>query len=417
MLRLGCVEGERFSVKTLPAEQLRRAGSRLQRQLGTRLPPVREENGNFFIQGIVGTIEVGGILLEISPKTRPGTDWVRSVLDLLTNADRIEPAGERSAGVVPARHGLLDALATIYARRLESAINRDGPILTLDRHRRFSRRVNGKLNASKWALSAAWKPHVFPVTRTRLTSDNDFCHAMASVADGLKLVSTLPDVRRALGRCASALCPEAWERDKWSPTVISRTLPSQWGAFMPAWNLCVSILRRRSPLGASGSHQGISIAIEAWPLLESLLARALRACVRNLAMDGRDVTIGSKSEVPLLKAASAGIRGRSVIADGRLLENNRTIATFEAKYKVGEGSDSVPREDVFQALCTAAACNAPLAVLVYPDSRAPAIWDVPVMHGTPQKLAVIGLDLYGYRSGVGDDARGQLVAGLLRELG
>jgi hypothetical protein len=37
------------------------------------------------------------------------------------------------------------------------------------------------------------------------------------------------------------------------------------------------------------------------------------------------------------------------------------------------------------------------------------------MHGTPHKLAVIGLDLYGYRSGVGDDVRGQLVAGLLRD--
>jgi hypothetical protein len=104
-----------------------------------------------------------------------------------------------------------------------------------------------------------------------------------------------------------------------------------------------------------------------------------------------------------------------VVPDGELAEGGRTIATFEAKY-----ADFVPgskvwprREDYFQALCTASACGAPLSVLVYPGRFEAACWQVPSMSGAPGRVVALGLGLFSYRAGSGDDELGHRIFSVL----
>jgi hypothetical protein len=79
--------------------------------------------------------------------------------------------------------------------------------------------------------------------------------------------------------------------------------------------------------------------------------------------------------------------------DGRLWEDNKLLASFEAKYSVFDGT-SPPREHVYQAIATAAACGAPVAVLCYPGKFAPLTWDVSGFQQAPKCLVAFGLDMF-----------------------
>ena len=73
------------------------------------------------------------------------------------------------------------------------------------------------------------------------------------------------------------------------------------------------------------------------------------------------------------------------------------VATFEAKY-TSPTTERI-RTHAFQALTTAAALQAPLAVLVYPTDFEGVSWDLTGFTTQPQRLVAVGLDMYGYRSG------------------
>jgi hypothetical protein len=102
-----------------------------------------------------------------------------------------------------------------------------------------------------------------------------------------------------------------------------------------------------------------------------------------------------------------------VTPDGELASAGSTAATFEAKY-VRRGTGEWPeREHVYQTLTTAAVCGSPLAVLVYPEQFDTVWWQVKGFKGSPSHLAAIGLGLYSYRRGTGDETRGSRLLDLL----
>jgi hypothetical protein len=199
-----------------------------------------------------------------------------------------------------------------------------------------------------------------------------------------------------------------------NPAVVSRPLPAQWSVYQPAWSIAVAILSNSSLLRSTGQHRGVEVAIEAWPLLEHLLERGLRAAQHEEAAKGRAIDIVPKQLHPLLTNPSQLASARFVEPDGQLAEAGQTIATFEAKYSPGPlPSGWPPRPHLFQALSTAAACDSPLAVLVYPRSFDAIWWDVAGFGGRPSQLAALGLGLFSYRRGTGDAAAGQALSGVL----
>ena len=147
----------------------------------------------------------------------------------------------------------------------------------------------------------------------------------------------------------------------------------------------------------------MSLAIEAWPLLERLLERALRAAVqlseqRGQAPDGP----GAKHHTRLLAGMNTGAPLRSCRMVGSPTRTKHHVATFEAKYARSDSDRWPPREHYFQALATAAACGSDLAVLVYPDSFDPFWWTTTSFNGHAgppgRRLAS---SLFSYRRGPG----------------
>ena len=298
-------------------------------------------------------------------------------------------------------------------RVLRRALHRDGPLLVIHRqHDRLSV-FKGKLHASEYLRAAIWKPHVFPTAFDVLSPDNDFSRAMAFVARLLATSTTNSSVRSSLFESATALRPGYAEDVRVDPSVALRPFPEQWGIYRPAWSIAVTVLTRTSLLRASGQHHGVEVAIEAWPLLERLLERALDDAAGIAQAAGRSLFRVPKGSTPLLVLPSEGGPTRSVEPDGELVEDGRTVATFEAKY-AARGAAWPVDAHVFQALTTAAACRSPLAVLVYPERFPPVWWDLAGFHGTPMNLAAIGLGLFSYRRGTGDCERGQLLLEMLR---
>lgn len=413
-LRLEAVEGELFAPDAHIAPLIRRAAQRLNKQLAPRLPLLVEDGPRVAFQNLIGTVRLNDtMLVEVAPKVDAGEDWVRATLDLLDPGDPIDVAGDRLAGLAPRHRNLLDALAASYAQRLGRAMRRDGPLLVLERRSEELPVLRGKLRATAYLRSAPVRPHRFPVTFDSLSADNDFTKAMAVVAGVLQRATTSSATASALAELRVGLRPGSPEFAAINPAVVSRPLPAQWSVYRPAWSIAIAILSNSSLLRSTGLHRGVEVAIEAWPLLEHLLERGLQAAQHEAAAKGRTVSIIPKQLQPLLTNPGHPASPRGVEPDGQLAEAGVTIATFEAKYSPGPLARGwPPRSHIFQALSTAAACDSPLAVLVYPRSFAPIWWDVAGL-GRPSHLAAIGLGLFSYRRGNGDVAAGQALSKLL----
>jgi hypothetical protein len=113
-----------------------------------------------------------------------------------------------------------------------------------------------------------------------------------------------------------------------------------------------------------------------------------------------------QGRVNLLRPIAPSTPSFSPKPDGRLYEDGRLMASFEAKYSPFSGGslDGI-RDHIYQAVGTAAACGAPLSILVYPGAFAPQVWDVPGLHGTPRRLIAVGLGLFRWLQPAAASAR------------
>lgn len=183
-------------------------------------------------------------------------------------------------------------------------------------------------------------------------------------------------------------------------------MPLQWANHRPAWDIASAVLRNRSIINDPGHSVGLEVAVERWPLLETLLERSLVGIERAKV----GMVSGEKKNHPILKIGDS-VAGE-VVPDGVLHSSTGgVVATFEAKYTLpGPHPKDGHR---YQALATAAVLNSPIAVLVYPGTEAPKIYDVQGFNGRPAMLATMGLDLYGYERTSGAEKRAAEILELL----
>jgi len=394
MRTINVVEGTPFDLAPADARHLRNAVARLKVQLRPKFGILFEEGGQFRLSNIVGTVDLGpGTVLQVAPKISNGSDWGAAVVSLLTGEERIEPGGERPAGTSTIHTRLVDAVADAYAARLERAYRQDGPILSMERFDLQSPSLRGKLHASRWARAAAWRPHIFPVSRTVISHDNPYSQLLIEVAAALQNKVKSAKIRLRLSTVARDLSLGGVARGSGVVPLV-RQLPSQWGAYKAAWSLALAIISKTSLFGPSGHHTGMSLAVEAWPLLEALLGRTLFDVAAYGREVGRSFHHVSQGEVKLLRLVhGTAASSFNPQPDGRLYEDGKLIASFEAKYAAFNGT-MPEREHIYQALTTAAACRAPLAVLVYPGQLATQAWTANLLDGGPTHLLAIGLDLF-----------------------
>ncbi len=421
MTRLAVREGLALDVDAETVLAVRRSLVALQTALRPRIGFLSGSDALPVVRNLIGSVQVSpDLVLDISPKTEPGTEWTAAVIDLLLD-DRVEYGGETNEAEQLPRVVLADALARLFLRQLDFAIRREGPLSLLVQQYAAEPRLRGRLAVTQWATGSLTRPHVFPQHRTFLTVDNDFTRAMAWVAEALAARCFDPVTAERLRHVATRLRPGLPAHTFVDPGVSTRAIPPQWRAYAPAWSTACAVLRRTSPLQRSGSQTGFGFAVEPWPLLERLLLRSLHAAARKAPDHGLHLRAHGHSQHTFLTpepledtdiSLARLARSRSVEPDGTLWVGDRVAANFEAKYSRVD-SDATFRGHVFQAMTTAAALDSPLAVLVYPEKSVPVVWSTTGFNGRPLKLAAIGLDLFGYRRGAGDDLRGNAILELV----
>lgn len=417
MKRIDVTEGEYFDLPAREGSLLRDAAERLRQRLRPSFSLLSEQGGRFRLSNVIGTVDIGGgVALEVSPKVPTGSDWTTAAVSLLTGTEALEVAGERRAGTSRVHNRLLDAIADIYLSRLARAFRQEGPIVLMEQVSARLPYLQGKLAVTAWARTALWQPHIFPVTKTELAHDNPYTQALVLVADTLAHATSNRRTRNDLRALCRDLSAGMSGRGQVSPNVVNRALPEQWSAYKPAWSLAAAVLSRSSLFGPTGRHVGVGIAIEAWPLLETLLDRSLRSAERVGQINGRSLSHRMQGPIEVLRPQGPSPQACfSAEPDGRLFENGQLVATFEAKYSNYDGS-SPAREHTYQALATAAACSSPLAVLVYPNSFSPQSWAVQGFQGKPMQLAVIGLDMFKWLPPAIADSRGEQILRVVDEL-
>lgn len=380
----------------------------LKKELAPRLSQLSMGEGSATLRNLVGTFRLAsGDVVEVSPKTHATENWSEAVVQLLEPSTRISVTGSRRSRSSPRTHDLTAALALEFARRLESALRQSGPIEVYERRHLSNRRLNGHLNISKWVRGAILDPSLFPVSRDELSSANDFTRGLSAVAGQLSHSAVSADLSSRLRRLQSAVMPGHASPTHVSPEIARGSLPAQWSKYRPAWDLAAALLRNQSVVGDPGRSVGLEVAIEPWPLLETLLGRAL-----TTLSETQSLSIVPKSTHPLLFDAK-GKPATSVIPDGALQQaDGRVVATFECKYTVPRRT---PKENhAHQALATAAALGSPLAILVYPNDDPPNPYSVAGFHGYPATLVTVGLSLFEYKKGSGDRERASLVSSILQ---
>ena len=410
--RLAVREGRPFTLAGERPDLLRTAFVAATAKLGLRVGGLTDLGASRFrIDNVIGTLIVGETELDIAPKCEVGDDWIGSVLALMENG-RVIPAGER-AGDAGARTTLIDAMARTYADRLTDVLATEGPITLITRREVSGSFLSGRLNVSKWASSASWQAHVFPSEVQELSRRNEYNDALAHVAvllsaatNSVRLRTCLVDLAAQLssGRSAPLTLPTGIEE---------RQLPGQWMSYSPAWTIAQMVLRQRVPLSDRRMLDGMSLAIEPWPLLETLLDRSLKRVVA-LNRDVRpDLRTTKQKEVRFMEPIGGGHAPAVLRPDSILVEGTRVIANFEAKYRDFSATGRPLREECYQAITASRAVGSPLAVLVYPGRLAPRSWTVLEDGPHPKRLTVVGLEMFSYRRGTGDIERAHLLMSLL----
>jgi hypothetical protein len=406
--RISLREWEPADLKATHADDVRDAFVRLKGEL-LPSPELATFAGNrITVQNMIGTARLrSGAIIDVEPKISVDTQWAESVAQLITRDTRIAVTGSQRSKHSPKRNDLSSAIANEYALRLERVLRQDGPIQIYEHHRIVSRRLNGHLNVSKWVRSNILNPAIFPVERDEFTVANDFNRGLSMVC-GLFLRSALNGGLAArLRRLETSILPGHPLPVFINPSVASRTLPSQWSRYQPAWDIAAAVLRNRSVVGDPGHTAGLEVALEPWPLLETLLERALKTLAKMKVDEGYEFV--PKTSYPLL--TSEGRDAQKVEPDGLLMREGSVLATFEAKYT--RAGATPERAHSFQALSTAAALHSPLAIITYPGDGPTQIFAVEGFQGKPARLATVGLSMFTYKSrgrgGVGDEGVARII--------
>ncbi|WP_111720311.1 hypothetical protein [Homoserinimonas sp. OAct 916] len=398
--RLHMREYEQVSVTAWRMQDLRDGAAQLHRQLRPTIRQFRGDGQGASLGNVVGSFSLpSGDVVEVAPKVR-AEDWTTAVIHLLSEDTRLAVTGSQHSRPSDRKNDLTAALALEYARRLERALRKDGPMMVYERRHEVSRRWRGRLDVTTWARKSVVDPTLFPMGHDELSVVNGFTRGLSVVAGLLGRSAAGGEVASRLRRLQNAVIPGSPVPAFVNPAVARLRFPAQWASYEPAWDIAAAILRSQSVVGDPGRATGLEVAVEPWRLLETLLGRGLAA----LAATNEYIRVEPKATYPLLvdsidiSAARADNFPRRVEPDGLLKHaDGRVLATFEAKY-----SNQPKSEHVYQSLATAAALSAPIAVLLYPWNEAPRRFDVTGFHECPTILVSIGVDLFGYRRGESD---------------
>lgn len=411
---LTAVEGEPARIPSDVYEELAREGERAALDLGLAFGGVTRLAGELKFENMIGTIATSRVAIEVRPKTSPGQNWLQSVLDLMDDrpvfvSDDV-PASESDPDA-----RFLDLIARAYSNRLSAALAAEGAIMTIEPVFSRSPMLSGRLRVGEWALRAAYDGHRFPVDHQVLSLENAYARTLAYVGQILAPHVREARLRRQLLECVDTLAAGR-QVDEPPTTAVGLELPVQWGAYDPAWTLAQMVLKQRARFGQSTRPHGMSLVIEPWILLERLLDRTLASLAAQLNTHGAVFRSRPQRGLTFLVGSAPDDGNRRLVPDSVLLRNGSPVINFEAKYRDYARTGAPHRNESYQAITAGRALGTSLAVLVYPNAMPGKIFDVRKSGYPPEQLAVIGLDLFGYRRGSGEKDRAEAIISLIENV-
>lgn len=387
-------------------------------ELATELKPRRSflaSGSDLVIRNLVGTVQVTrDLVLDVAPGVAADIQWTGALVDLLSPPTRVGFGGENRESERQPMRMLPDAFADLYLRQLDRALRREGPLTLIQTNSTTKASLAGRLDVTRWVSQRVLKPAHFPQHRSVLTVDNPFTTMLAAVGELLAASTSNPRTAAALRGVMGRLRPGLAPHVALDPSAALRELPPQWRAYGPAWATARSVVRRVAPLRRHGHLEGLGIALEPWPLLETLLERSLQALGDVAARHGHLGLhgLGHSGKYPLRTPVGVTEPGTArfhvsggVDPDGVIKRGEDVVASFEAKYTTP--TPERIRDHAFQALTTAAALKSPVAVLVYPDDFEAVSWSLTGFTTHPSRLVAVGLDMYRYQTGSGDESRAE----------
>lgn len=409
----GC-EGEPVRVPADTYEELAREGERIARDLGLRFGGVTRLPGALKFENMIGTVATGQAAVELMPKTRPDQNWMQSVLDLMDNRPiAISDDVPASDSAPDAR--FVDLIARAFSKRLSDALAVEGVITTIISTFSRSPILSGRLRVGEWIRRASYEGHRFPVDHQVLSIDNAYAQTLAYVGQCLAVHIREAWFRRQLLECVETL---SGGREVHAPpaNAVGLDLPVQWGAYEPAWTIAQMVLKQRSRFGPRPLPYGMSLVIEPWILLERLLERTLAQLAQRLSRTGAKFRSQPQRSRIFLAGSMLDEGSRYLIPDCVLLRNDGPIVNFETKYRDYARTGAPLRGESYQAITAARALGTPLTVLVYPNAMPSQLFTVEKPGHPPEQLAVVGLDMFGYRKVVGEKERADQLCSLLENL-
>lgn len=395
---LRVVEGQAFEPESHTVKLIQHALREVQRDLQTTVPPLVESGRLLTIDGIVGDVSLGSRRLTIEPKVDAHSAWIESVAYMVTLGARVHVGLTVGASPAPSR-GLTDALAKLYAAALAEAMRADGPILVVRRTSSDGFRLRGKLDITRWTRRAAVNPISFPTSFDELTTDNSYSRALSRAC--LILSNSTSDTRlrsRLLSLAAQVRPDRAGDAVVHEPIAHLR-LPSQFAKYRTSWTLARAVLSRRTPTRGNLDRLGITIAVEPWRLLETLLWAALGRLVTQQPRETDERELLARApwqrRYLLARSETADASDKYVRPDGLLIRDGTPIAAFEAKYTKRQRNWPPPHH-MYQAMVAASTLGCKTSTLVYPELFTPSQWR---LEGTsePAVLQALGVGLYSTR--------------------
>jgi len=408
---LTALEGEPARVPSDLYEELAREGERAALDLGLGFGGVTRLAGALKFENMIGTIATSRAAIEIKPKTSPGQNWLQSVLDLMDDrpvfvSDDV-PASDSHPDI-----RFLDLIARAYCNRLSAALAAEGAIVTIEPEFSRSPMLSGRLRVGDWAVRAAYDGHRFPVDHQVLSLENAYARTLAYVGQTLAPHVREARLRRQLLECVDTLAAGRQVNEP-PANAVGLELPVQWGAYDPAWTLAQMILKQRTRFRQSMRPYGMSLVIEPWTLLERLLDRTLARLATQLNTKGTVFRSRPQRGLTFLVGSAPKDGNRQLVPDSVLLRHGLPVINFEAKYRDYARTGAPHRGESYQAITAGRALGTSLAVLVYPNAMPGRLFDVRKSGHPPEQLAVVGLDMFGYRRGVGEKERANGIMSLL----
>jgi hypothetical protein len=157
----------------------------------------------------------------------------------------------------------------------------------------------------------------------------------------------------------------------------------------------------------------MSLVIEPWVLLETLLERSLAYLAKQLSAPGKSALSRPQRDIKFLVGSMAEQKHRYLIPDCLLQIEGSAFANFEAKYRDYARSNAPLRGESYQAITAGRALGTQIAVLVYPNALSAGHFNILEKGHPPQQLAVLGLDMFSYRRGLGERERAEWILRLL----